>query len=118
MSRTPRFILLSPIHADSNPFDSPATILQLVLDSIPSRVFWKDDNLVFRDANRCFQQDAGLSELEDLIGKTDFDIAGASKPMPFEQMIERSSTTDNPISILKSDKPNPMARSTGLKPTR
>ncbi len=60
---------------DSNPFETPATILQLVLDSIPSRVFWKDENLVFRGANRCFLQDAGLNTLEELIGKTDFDMA-------------------------------------------
>ncbi len=60
---------------DSNPFDTPATMLQLVLDSIPSRVFWKDESLIYRGANQRFLQDAGFKKLEDLIGKTDFDMA-------------------------------------------
>ncbi|MDC3332638.1 ATP-binding protein [bacterium] len=50
-------------------------LLHLVLDSIPSRVFWKDTQLIYRGSNNHFISDAGVSSLDDLIGKTDFDLA-------------------------------------------
>lgn len=49
-------------------------MLQLVLDTIPVRVFWKDRNSVFLGCNRMFAADAGYSNPDDLIGKTDYDV--------------------------------------------
>lgn len=49
-------------------------VFQLVLDSIPSRVFWKDLNLIYRGANNHFMADAGKSCLTDLVGKSDYDL--------------------------------------------
>lgn len=49
-------------------------MLQLVLDTIPVRVFWKDRNLHFLGANRAFAGDAGLKSPQELIGKDDFQM--------------------------------------------
>ena len=46
--------------------------LRLVLDTIPSRVFWKDLNLKYLGCNKPFYQDAGLSSENEIIGKDDY----------------------------------------------
>ncbi len=48
--------------------------LQLVLDNIPSRVFWKDTNGKFLGCNRLFAQDVGLQSPNEMIGKDDFTL--------------------------------------------
>ncbi|MGB3616433.1 MAG: EAL domain-containing protein [Elainellaceae cyanobacterium] len=52
--------------------------LQTVLDTFPLFVFWKDKNLAYMGGNRNFVQDAGLSSVAELVGKTDFDLAWAT----------------------------------------
>ncbi len=47
-------------------------MLQLILDNIPQRVFWKDRDLRYLGANRLFLHDAGLKSLEDILGKDDY----------------------------------------------
>lgn len=49
-------------------------MFQLILDSIPVRVFWKDLNFVYQGSNRLFANDAGFASSQDLIGLTDFDL--------------------------------------------
>jgi len=49
-------------------------LLQLVLDTIPARVFWKDRNLVYLGCNRLCALDAGLESPEQIIGKNDFEL--------------------------------------------
>lgn len=50
-------------------------LLRIVLDTIPLRVFWKDKDSRFLGGNKLLLDDLGLSRLEDLIGKSDFDFA-------------------------------------------
>lgn len=52
-----------------------AQILQLVLNSIPQRIFWKDANLNYLGCNNAFASDAGLAETEEIIGKNDFELS-------------------------------------------
>jgi PAS domain S-box-containing protein len=47
-------------------------MLQIVLDSIPQRVFWKDRNSVYLGCNRPLAEDAGYQDCKDLIGKDDY----------------------------------------------
>ncbi len=54
-------------------------MLQIVLDTIPTRVFWKDRHLRFLGYNQQFAQDAGLADPDDLIGKTDYDTVWAAQ---------------------------------------
>ncbi|MHB9074139.1 MAG: PAS domain-containing sensor histidine kinase [Desulfobaccales bacterium] len=47
-------------------------MLQLIMESIPVRVFWKDNDLRYLGCNTQFARDAGLSQPEQLLGKDDF----------------------------------------------
>lgn len=49
-------------------------MLQLVIDNIPQRVFWKDTELRFLGCNEAFCRDAGLTHPDQIVGKTDFDL--------------------------------------------
>ncbi|MDH5681443.1 MAG: PAS domain S-box protein, partial [Spirochaetota bacterium] len=55
-------------------------MLQLVLDSIPVRVFWKDFYSIYMGCNRLFASDAGLSHPDEVVGKTDLDLAWGNQP--------------------------------------
>ncbi len=50
-------------------------MLQLVLNSIPVRVFWKDRDSVYLGCNQHFAEDAGLESPEQIIGKNDFELS-------------------------------------------
>ena len=54
-------------------------MLQSVLDTIPARVFWKDRALRYQGANARFLQDAGLSAVTDLIGRSDYELIWKSQ---------------------------------------
>ncbi len=49
-------------------------MLQIVLDTIPARVFWKDRDLVYLGCNRLFAADAGMAAPSEIVGLTDFDL--------------------------------------------
>ena len=55
--------------------DRSKQMLELVLDTIPPRVFWKDRKLTYLGCNRQFVADAGLTRPEEMIGKTDHDFS-------------------------------------------
>lgn len=52
-------------------------MLQLVLDTIPVRVFWKDTNSVYLGCNRLYAEDAGLPDTDSVMGKSDLDMPWA-----------------------------------------
>ena len=47
-------------------------MLQLIIESIPVRVFWKDRDLRYLGCNTLFARDAGLNNPRQLLGKDDF----------------------------------------------
>lgn len=49
-------------------------LLKTVLDAVPVRLFWKDQDLNFLGANQLFVKDAGKNSVEEIIGKCDFDM--------------------------------------------
>ncbi|HEY9079187.1 PAS domain S-box protein [Magnetovibrio sp.] len=49
-------------------------MLNVVLDTIPVRVFWKDKNLNLLGCNRLFAMDAGYQNPRQMIGKSDFEM--------------------------------------------
>jgi PAS domain S-box-containing protein len=55
-------------------FQASQQLLQLVFDTLPQRVFWKDRNFRYLGCNRLFAQDAGFSSPEEVLGKEDFDL--------------------------------------------
>jgi len=50
-------------------------MLQLVIDNIPQRVFWKDKNFRYIGCNVPFLKDAGLADVNEIAGKEDFDLS-------------------------------------------
>mgnify|MGYP005852478615 FL=1 len=50
------------------------TVLQLVIDNLPQAVFWKDRESRFLGGNRRLVMDARVASVDDIIGKTDFDM--------------------------------------------
>ncbi len=49
-------------------------MMQLVLDHIPQRVFWKDRNYRYLGCNKAFLGDAGLSDISEILGRNDFEL--------------------------------------------
>ena len=49
-------------------------LLQLVVEHVPARIFWKDLDLRYLGCNTLFAKDAGHSRPDELIGKTDFEM--------------------------------------------
>lgn len=49
-------------------------LFELVLNTVPVRVFWKDLNLIYLGCNKPFAEDAGFSDPADVVGKSDFDM--------------------------------------------
>ena len=49
-------------------------MLQLVLDTIPQRVFWKDCNFIYLGCNQAFAKDAGFANSSEVVGLDDFSL--------------------------------------------
>jgi PAS domain S-box-containing protein len=60
-------------------------LLQLIMDSLPMAIFWKDRNSRFLGCNRQLVLDAGLSSAAEIIGKTDFDMVWRKQAPIYQQ---------------------------------
>jgi PAS domain S-box-containing protein len=49
-------------------------MLQLVLDNVPQRIFWKDTESVYMGCNKNLANDFGFTDASEIIGKTDYDL--------------------------------------------
>lgn len=49
-------------------------MLQLIMDTIPMSVFWKDKDSVYLGGNKAFMKECGLGSAEDVVGKTPYDL--------------------------------------------
>ena len=49
-------------------------LLQIVLDHVPQRVFWKDTDFRYLGCNNAFAEDVGLADAGSIVGKDDFDL--------------------------------------------
>jgi diguanylate cyclase (GGDEF)-like protein/PAS domain S-box-containing protein len=49
-------------------------MLQMIIESVPARVFWKDNDLRYLGCNTLFARDAGLSHPDQLLGQDDFSM--------------------------------------------
>ncbi|MBK1988896.1 PAS domain S-box protein [Sphaerospermopsis aphanizomenoides BCCUSP55] len=58
-------------------------MLQLIMDTIPHSIFWKDINSVFLGCNRNFAKMVGFENPEDIIGKTDYDLVANQEQAEF-----------------------------------
>jgi PAS domain S-box-containing protein len=58
-------------------------LFETILANVPASIFWKDRNFVYLGANKRFAQDAGLRNPDELIGKTDYDMAWTREESDF-----------------------------------
>lgn len=72
-------------------------MLQLILDNIPQRIFWKDLHSKYLGCNKTFTDDANLSNPDDIIGLTDYDMPWKSTEADFYRSIDAK--------VMKDDKP-------------
>jgi PAS domain S-box-containing protein len=72
-------------------------MLQLILDNIPQRIFWKDINSKYLGCNKNFAKDAGFSSPLDIIGSTDYDMPWKSTETDYYRSIDSK--------VMSSDKP-------------
>jgi PAS domain S-box-containing protein len=49
-------------------------MLELILDHIPQRVFWKDRSFKYLGCNRSYALAKGLASPQEIVGKSDYDI--------------------------------------------
>ncbi len=71
-------------------------LMRLVIDTTPLRIYWKDRALRYLGGNRVFAEDAGLLNVDDIDGLTDFD-------MPWCEHADRYQHHDR--SVMESGKP-------------
>ncbi|MBL1176993.1 ATP-binding protein [Pantanalinema sp. GBBB05] len=64
-------------------------LLQLVIDTIPQTIFWKDRHSVFLGCNRKMAEIAGLKNPEAIVGKTDYDLPWTTAESDFYRECDR-----------------------------
>lgn len=64
-------------------------LLQLVLNTIPSYVFWKDRNSNYLGCNQNFSKSAGLNSPEEIVGLNDYDLAWSKEDSDFYRKVDR-----------------------------
>ncbi|HEY9908883.1 MAG TPA: PAS domain S-box protein, partial [Thermosynechococcaceae cyanobacterium] len=64
--------------------------LRRLLDTLPNQhIFWKDRNSVFLGCNRLAAKVAGLNSPQEIVGKTDYDLAWTTEEADFFRKVDR-----------------------------
>ncbi|MGB3295990.1 MAG: PAS domain-containing protein [Phormidesmis sp.] len=71
-------------------------VLQQVIDTVPSAIFWKDRKSQYLGCNRTFADFAGLENVADIIGKNDYDMVWKQEADWFCDWDQRVMTSDLP----------------------
>jgi PAS domain S-box-containing protein len=50
-------------------------LLEQIIENVPHSIFWKDRDSVYLGCNRNFARESGFKSPQDIIGKTDYDLA-------------------------------------------
>ena len=64
-------------------------ILQLVMNSLPEMIFWKDINSTYLGCNQKFATAAGLASPEEIVGKTDYELPWEASETEFFRQCDR-----------------------------
>lgn len=72
-------------------------MLQSVLDTIPSRVFWKDRNSVYLGSNRQYAEESGLADPRSIVGKVDSELSWRADAEKFVAADRQVIATGQPI---------------------
>lgn len=71
-------------------------MLQLIMDNIPQSIFWKDTDSVYLGCNRNLANKIGFENLEDIVGKTDYDLVCKEEADFYRESDARIMETDTP----------------------
>lgn len=63
--------------------------LKLVLNNIPSYVFWKDRDGTYLGCNENFAKSAGLNDPNEIIGKNDYDLSWSKEDSDFYRATDK-----------------------------
>lgn len=80
--------VLDRAHLDSE-LHASQQLLQLVMDTLPEAIFWKDCNSVYLGCNRNFATDAGIDTPDQIVGKTDYDLPWKPEEADFYRQCDR-----------------------------
>ncbi len=69
--------------------------LQLILDTIPQSIFWKDRKSTYLGCNLAFAKNAGLSDPNDIVGLTDYDLPWSKEEADWYRQCDRKVMDDN-----------------------
>lgn len=89
-------------------------MLQMILDNIPQRVFWKDRDLKFMGCNLLLARDCGFASAAELIGKTDYETAYARNADIYRADDLEVMNTDRPKLNYEQTQEHPDGRTTYL----
>ncbi|PKQ64907.1 hypothetical protein BZG02_03400 [Labilibaculum filiforme] len=64
-------------------------MLEMVMNSIPQFIFWKDCNSVYMGCNENFALAAGLKSAIEIVGKTDYDLAWQKEEADFFVKVDK-----------------------------
>jgi anti-anti-sigma factor len=88
----------------------PQLLLQLVLNTIPQSICWKDRESVYLGCNRQFAQDVGLADPAAIVGKTDNDLPSAEFADHYRA--DDRAVMDSGVPKLNFEEPQPRADGT------
>ena len=72
-------------------------MLQIIINSIPQHIFWKNTESVFMGCNNNFAKIVGLTHPDEIIGKTDFDLTNREKAQYFIDIDKKVMKTSKAI---------------------
>jgi PAS domain S-box-containing protein len=74
-----RQLIEEQARASEHALGESRSLLQTIIDAVPMRVFWKDQELRYQGCNPAFAKDAGKSSPDELVGKDDHEMSWASQ---------------------------------------
>jgi PAS domain S-box-containing protein len=82
-------------------------MLQLIIDTIPMSIFWKDLDSVYRGSNRTFIGECGLSSTDQVVGKTPADLFDAAQAANVIERDQKVTSTNQAQIILTESHTRP-----------
>ena len=71
-------------------------VLQTILDTVPSAIFWKDHDSHYLGCNRSFLETTGLTSTEEIVGKSDHNLVWKEQADWFYEYDQRVMDTNKP----------------------
>ena len=91
-------------------------MLQLIMDTIPMSVFWKDKDSAYLGCNKAFIEECGFGDVNDVVGKTPYDLFDQETAATLIARDQQVITTNQPLFNVLHPHPRPDG-STGWRET-